>query len=252
MSAYSRKPRPQWQMLAEIHAGRIGAIVCWHVDRLTRSPRELEDVIDLHDRLGVELATATGEIDLSTPTGRMIARTLGAAARHEAEHKAERRAREGRQQAQAGKPHSSGTRGYGYADDKVTIVPAEADVITEAARRVLAGEALRSICRDLNDRAIPSARGGQWMTSVLKGVLTSARISGRREYHGDIVADDAWPAIITRADSDQIRALLNRPGKPAATARTYLYSGILPPVPQGARRPAAQRSAPLHLRQAAR
>jgi DNA invertase Pin-like site-specific DNA recombinase len=228
VSAYSRRPRPQWQqMLADIHAGRIDAIVCWHVDRLTRSPRELEDVIDLHDSLRVELATATGEIDLSTPTGRMIARTLGAAARHEAEHKAERQARERRQQAQAGKPHSSGTRGYGYADDKVSIVDAEAGVITEAARRVLAGEALRSIARDLNDRAIPSARGGQWMAPVLKGVLTSARISGRREYHGDIVADDAWPAIITPADSDQLRALLNRPGKPAATARTYLYSGIL-------------------------
>jgi DNA invertase Pin-like site-specific DNA recombinase len=72
-------------------------------------------VIDLHDTLGVELAPATGEIDLSTPTGRMIARTLGAAVRHEAERKAGRQARERRQQAQAGKPHSSGARGYGYA-----------------------------------------------------------------------------------------------------------------------------------------
>ena len=228
VSAYSRKARPQWQqMLSDIHAGRIGAIVCWHVDRLTRSPRELEDVIDLHDTLGVELATATGEIDLSTPTGRMIARTLGAAARHEAEHKAERQARERRQQAQAGKPHSSGTRGYGYAPDKITIVDTEADVITEAARRVLAGESLRSVCRDLNDRAIPTTQGGQWQVPTLKAVLASARISGRREYHGDIVADNAWPAIIPPADSDQLRALLNRAGKPATTARTYLYSGIL-------------------------
>ncbi|WP_276322863.1 hypothetical protein [Streptomyces sp. F001] len=37
----------------------------WHVDRLTRSPRELEDVIDLADRQGVELATVSGEIDRS-------------------------------------------------------------------------------------------------------------------------------------------------------------------------------------------
>ncbi|WP_083744280.1 recombinase family protein [Microbispora rosea] len=64
-----------------------------HVDRLTRSPRELEDVIDQTDQRGIELATVTGEIDLATPTGRLIARTLGAAARHEAEHKAERQKR---------------------------------------------------------------------------------------------------------------------------------------------------------------
>jgi DNA invertase Pin-like site-specific DNA recombinase len=101
-------------------------------------------VIDLHDTLGVELAPPTGEIDLSTPTGRMIASTLGAAARHEAEHEAGRQARERRQQAQAGKPQSSGTRGYGYAPDKITIVDTEADVVREAARRVLAGESVRS------------------------------------------------------------------------------------------------------------
>jgi hypothetical protein len=49
----------------------------WHVDRLTRTLRDLEDVIDLHDKSGVPLATATGEIDLATPTGWLVARTLG-------------------------------------------------------------------------------------------------------------------------------------------------------------------------------
>jgi DNA invertase Pin-like site-specific DNA recombinase len=82
-----------------------------------------------------------GRSTCPTPAGRTIARTLGTAARHEAEHKAERQARE-RQQAKAGRPHSSGTRGYGYADDKVTIVGAEAAVIraaTSAGRECPAG-----------------------------------------------------------------------------------------------------------------
>ena len=68
VSAYSGKPRPAWrELLADLEAGRMDAVVCWHVDRLTRSPRELEDVIDLHDGQGIALATVTGEIDLSTP-----------------------------------------------------------------------------------------------------------------------------------------------------------------------------------------
>lgn len=62
---------------------------------------------------------------------------------------------------------------------------------------------------------------------MLKGVLTSARISGCREYHGEIVADSAWPEIITPGDFDELRALLTRPGLLLATARRYLYSGIL-------------------------
>lgn len=95
MSAYTGKPRPEWQRpIADVQAGIISGIACWHVDRLTRTPRELEDAIDLADRHGVELASATGEIDLSTPTGRLVARMLGAAARHGSEHKAERQRRE--------------------------------------------------------------------------------------------------------------------------------------------------------------
>jgi Resolvase, N terminal domain len=61
------------QLLADIAAGLIDAVACWHVDRLTRSPRDLEDVINLHDKRGrIMPATVTGEMDLSTPTGRML------------------------------------------------------------------------------------------------------------------------------------------------------------------------------------
>ena len=92
-----------------MQAGSVGAVVGWHVDRrLTRSPRELEDVIDLADKHGLELATVTGEVDLSNPTGRLVARMLGAAARHEAEHKAERQKRQRRQAGRGSCPDRSG------------------------------------------------------------------------------------------------------------------------------------------------
>jgi DNA invertase Pin-like site-specific DNA recombinase len=130
VSAYSGRPRPQWrQLLADIDARLVDAIVCWHVDRLTRSPRELEEVIDLHDKRSIALASVTGEIDLSSPTERMLARMLGAAARHEAEHQAERHRRAGLQKARAGKPHRAGNRrGYGYQPDGITIIGAEESV----------------------------------------------------------------------------------------------------------------------------
>ena len=39
VSAYSGKPRPAWrELLTDLAAGRADAVVCWHVDRLTRSP----------------------------------------------------------------------------------------------------------------------------------------------------------------------------------------------------------------------
>jgi site-specific DNA recombinase len=228
VSAYSGKPRKAWaRLLADISDGLIDAVCCWHVDRLTRTPRELEDVIDLHDQAGIALATVTGEIDLSTPTGRLVARTLGAAARHESEHKGERRRRAELQTAQAGKPHPSGARGYGYTLDHLSVVAEEAAVIREATRRVLGGDSMGGVAADLNRRGITTATGKQWRVSTLRATLIAARLSGRREYHGEIIADAVWPPIISVQESDRLRALLARPGSQPRKRSTYLYSRLL-------------------------
>ena len=48
VSAYSGKPRPRYlAMLAALRDGSLGRVVVWHLDRLYRQPRELEDIIDL-------------------------------------------------------------------------------------------------------------------------------------------------------------------------------------------------------------
>jgi DNA invertase Pin-like site-specific DNA recombinase len=241
VSAYSGKARPAWNLLREaIEAGGVDAVVCWHVDRLTRSPRELEDVIDYAERRGVELATVTGDIDLATPTGRMVARMLGAAARHEAEHKAERQRRERRANAEAGRVSGGGHRPFGYEADGVTIREDEAEVIRWLAGAVLSGQNLSSLVRELTERGIQTVRGRTWHQTSLRRMLVTARISGRREHIpagsaprsliGEITATAVWPAIISPEDSDRLRRLLTDPARRSpghSTGRTYLASGIL-------------------------
>ena len=66
-------------MLAEIESGSIDAVITWHLDRLHRSPRELESFFEVCDRAGLKrMATVTGSIDLSTDDGRFHARIMGA------------------------------------------------------------------------------------------------------------------------------------------------------------------------------
>src|SRR4051812_36621755 len=48
VSAYSGKPRPEYdRLLQDIATGHVEAVVVWHTDRLTRSPRELETFIEV-------------------------------------------------------------------------------------------------------------------------------------------------------------------------------------------------------------
>ena len=152
----------------------------WDLDRLHRQPRELEEFFDLCEAAEVtKLASVSGDVDLSTHDGQFLARILGAVAAKESDDKSRRIRRKHEELAQAGKIAGGGSRPYGYEDDKRTIRESEAVVIRECAARLLAGEALRSICTDLNERGVPTSTGGRVAgADAAAGCCVSARIAG--------------------------------------------------------------------------
>ena len=229
-SAYSGKRRPEYErMFSDLAAGIRDAVIVYHLDRLHRRPRELEDFLDLCDRSGIRnLACVTGEIDLGTHDGRFQARILGAVARKESDDKSRRLIRKHLELAQAGRVSGGGTRPYGYTKDRATVIPEEAAIIKEMAEQLLAGDSLRSIAANLNDRAVPTVTQREWTTHGVRQLLYSAGISGQRERYGEIVNTKAWPAIITPAQTTRIRALLDDPERRTnRVARKYLLAGLL-------------------------
>jgi site-specific DNA recombinase len=241
VSASSGKPRPAYrEMLADIRAGRVDAVIVWDLDRLYRRPIELEEFIDLADQHKLLLANVGGDVDLSTPQGRMIARIKGAVARHEVEQMGRRVKRAQLQTAQQGGFHG-GRRPYGYEGavkdehgniinrDRVgvALVESEAAIIREVCRRLLTGDSLTSITADLNDREIPTADGKRWSMKVVREMVRSPRIAGLRLHQGAVIGTAAWPAIIDRDVWEALRTLLTDPRRMPAgqtNVRRYLLS----------------------------
>ncbi|WKZ82726.1 MAG: recombinase family protein [Acidimicrobiia bacterium] len=226
-SAFNGKVRPAYRrMLSDLEAGLRDAVICVDLDRLTRHPAELEEFVALADRLRIALANVSGDTDLGSSDGRLKARIMGAVARQESERKGERVAREAEQAARRGIPRGS-RRPFGWEDDKTTIRPSEAELVREAARRVLAGETVPAVARDFNRRGIPSPQAARygWSAATLMGVLRNPRIAGLRTYKGQVVADGQWQPILKRAEWETLAARIRRvarPGRPSS----HLLSGI--------------------------
>ena len=151
VSAFSGKPRPAYRrMLNDIGSGRIDLVVAWHGDRLHRSPLELETFIGLIESTGCQVATVqSGELDLTTPSGRLNARVVGSFARYESEHKSKRVRRKLEENAIAGK-HHGGSRPYGWQNNRVTLDLAEAANVRKAIDLLLAGNSMRATVAALN------------------------------------------------------------------------------------------------------
>jgi DNA invertase Pin-like site-specific DNA recombinase len=231
MSAYSGKPRPAYKrMLKDITEGRRDGLIAWHNDRLTRHPRELEELVEVVERTGVPIGTVSaGDFDLGTASGKMVARLLGAVARGEAEHNAERLQLKHLELAQNGRPAGGGTRPFGFEDDKITIRRPEAKLIKEAATRILSGETLRAVCADWNERGVSTVSGVKWEPTTLKRMLVQPRLSGQREHHGRIVGPAVWKPILTPEQTTRLRAILEDDGRGIRdrAGSTYLLAGLV-------------------------
>jgi site-specific DNA recombinase len=198
--------------LAAIEAGEIDALVFFKLDRLCRDHGDFERVLATCERHGAVLASVMEPIDTSTPAGEMSARMLVGFARLESQTIGLRVAAQREQAASRGLPAPGGWRPFGYREGGLEIDEGEAEVIKEAASRVLAGETLNSIARDLSSRGITAADGsGAFYTRRLKRILVNPRIAGLRAYKGEVVRDAAWPAILPRETWEAVRAILNDP-----------------------------------------
>lgn len=228
-SRYARKKRPAYAQLLElIETGQVDAISVWHTDRLYRQPKELEHLIDVVEKTGLLVATCEGEIDLGAGDGRAMARVGTAFAAKESDDKSRRIKRKHEEIAKNG-GYSGGKRPFGYERDGKTIREDEADLIRDAARRVLAGESTMGICREWDEAGISTVMGGPWLPTTLRRMLLTPRLMGMRTHHGTLTPA-VWPAIIDRPTHQRLTAVLTDParhGTNRAPARTYLLTGVV-------------------------
>lgn len=205
--------RPGWRRVVQmIQDGEADLIVAWHLDRVTRSMKDLESLIELAADKGIGLATATGDIDLTTDVGRMVARILAAVATAETERKAERQILASDQRVSEGRQQWI-RRPFGYELDG-TLREDEAAAVYKAYREVLDGKALSTVAREWNEAGfttsapsadtarprVPRKRNydpsGRWTNVSVRMVLRSPRNMAKSTLYGEIMGEGKWTAIV--------------------------------------------------------
>jgi site-specific DNA recombinase len=226
ISATSGKVRPSFEAMLDAHPE---AIVAWHQDRLLRLTKDLLRVIDLD----VPVYTVTsGTLDLTMPAGRAVAITVAAWSQYEGEQKAIRQVAANVQRAANGV--HSGRTGYGYRREGTGVVvdPDEAATIKLAVRRVLDGESLRAVCKDLDAQQVPTpGRGARWNSTTLKQLLLRPSLAGLTVHRGQVAgrAPADSPRVIDEDTHERIKAVLTDPARrtaPHGRAPKYLLGGI--------------------------
>ena len=198
----------------------MNAVIAWHPDRLHRRPIQLERYIDVCDQHSVQNHTAqTGLWDLSTPSGRLMARQLGAVARYESEYKsrsgyAAHTSKSRRAVSARGRPllrlrgrlhHHLRKRGRrnqatGQGGDRRAI----AAVTGVGLERTQGAD----------------CEGGTVVLLAHVGtMLVRSRLAKFREHKGKILGQAQWDKIIEPETLNSVRAVLQESGPPHRSQR---------------------------------
>ena len=135
--------RPDWQRLERaIRAGKVSQVVVWRIDRLGRTARGLTALFEDLQTRKVGLVSLRDGIDLSTPTGRLMANMVASIAQYETEVRGER-VRAGQAVAKAnGKRWGGSEKGR-----RVKVTPQQTKIIRRMKHED--GESVASIARSL-------------------------------------------------------------------------------------------------------
>ena len=171
ISAKDMAHRPAFQeMLADMKKGKINYIVAYKLDRVTRSVRDLEELIAVLEKYNTYLVCDRDDVNTSTANGRFFVRMLTVLSQLEIEIVSERTKFGLNGAIKSG--HLPGTIPLGYKKDgnkKTVIDETTKDIIIRIYNMYLEGKSYQQIANILKEEKVLEPK--QWRDSTIQKIL---------------------------------------------------------------------------------
>ena len=212
ISAKTGNYSPEFErMLEDGKQCKINMIVALKLDRITRSNKDWEELMEYCDKYGVALASVDDRIDTATANGKMVSRIMVSVSQNEIERTSER-TKIGLDGA-IKDGHLPGKPPLGYMkkekSKKLYINEMEADVVRRIFRMYLDGSSVCFICKKFTEENVLNRR---WPTTTVDKILSNKLYIGTVEYgkrgKEEIqIFENAVPAIIDKTSFDMVQII---------------------------------------------
>jgi site-specific DNA recombinase len=171
------------KLIDDVKNKKINNILIYKLDRLTRSVKDLINLIEIFENNNCSFNSITEKLDTSTAVGRMFIKIIGTFAEFERENLAERISFGYEQKTKEGNyTNTNGVYGYDYINGKIIINKKEKELINNIYNLYLNGYSMLQIANKLNKENTPTKRNGKWYQSTIKSILTNPLYIGKIRY----------------------------------------------------------------------
>lgn len=232
ISAKDMEHRPQFQaMLQDMKEGKINYIVAYKLDRITRSVRDLEELISVLEQYNCFLLCDRDDVNTSTANGRFFVRMLTVLSQLEIEIVSERTKFGLNGAIKSG--HIPGQRPFGYksADDKTMIIDnATRHYVEKIFDMYLEGKSFQQIANYFKENNIYPKK--KWRDTTIQKIIDNKiymgdyeqyKRIGKQENLEPIVYMNVVEPIISRAKWEECQRQKERNQRTYTRDRIYTF-----------------------------
>ncbi|MBU0502181.1 MAG: recombinase family protein, partial [Candidatus Margulisbacteria bacterium] len=147
-------------------------VIVYKIDRLTRSPKDFYQLIEIFEKHNVSFLSTTERFDTSTPSGRLLRNIMLTFAQFERELISERIRDKMFERSKKGF-WNGGHPPFGYKkeDKKLVVVPHEVEIIRKIFEGYVLTKSLNAIYKQLKEERLFNRAGLPMAKTAISGIL---------------------------------------------------------------------------------
>jgi DNA invertase Pin-like site-specific DNA recombinase len=166
------------EVLRLVDLREIDALVIWKIDRLTRSVRDLNELIDLLKAKDVALVSLNENLDTTSATGKLLINLLGSIGQWEREAIGERTKMAMAYLKKNRRVYSRPVFGFDLvANGQLVENPEEQGVIQFMEKQRSQGSRYQQIADHLDSKGVKTKRGGFWQPNTVRKILLNREVA---------------------------------------------------------------------------
>ena len=224
--ANTNRPALQ-ELLEDIKERKIDIVLAYKIDRLTRSPKDFYQLIEVFEKYNVSFISITERFDTSTPAGRLLRNIMLTFAQFERELTSERTKDKLLERVKKGM-WNGGNPPYGYErkDKKLIINKKEAEIVGMIFEKYIETRSINEVYDFLKEKNIKNRQGKIFSKNHLALILRNITYTGKIKYAGQIYQGIHQP-IISQELFELAQKTHKRRIRKFRIYRDFLFGGLI-------------------------
>jgi site-specific DNA recombinase len=167
--------RPGMARLLSLIANKaVERVIVAKLDRLTRSVKDLANLLERFEKRKVALVSVAESLDTQSAAGRLVINIMVSVSAWEREAIGERTSSVLQHKKRCGQVYNHTPYGFQRSGLELAPLPEEQETIQQVFAAKAAGQSLRNIATSLNASGVPTKSRGRWHASTVRNLLTNS------------------------------------------------------------------------------